>query len=133
MAQKIRTFLMFEGKAEEALTFYVSLFADSRVIDIKRYGPQGPGKPGTVYQAVIVLAGQEFMFIDSAVKHAFGFTPAISLFVTCETADEIKTLAGKLGEGGMLLMPLDKYPFAEKFVWVSDRFGVSWQLIFNAV
>jgi len=132
MAQKIRTFLMFEGKAEEAMTFYTSVFADSRIVDIKRYGPEGPGKPGSVVQAVFELAGQEFMCIDSFVKHAFTFTPSTSLFVTCQTADELKTLAGKLGEGGQLLMPLDKYPFAGTFTWFNDRFGVSWQLIFNA-
>jgi len=130
MAQKIRTFLMFEGKAEEAMTFYTSLFPDSRIVDVKRYGPEGPGKEGSVVQAVFQLAGREYMCIDSFVKHAFGFTPSTSLFVTCQSEDELKTLAGKLGEGGTLLMPLDKYPFAQKFTWLNDRFGVSWQLIF---
>ena len=130
MAAKIQTFLMFEGKAEEAMTFYTSLFPDSRIVDVKRYGPEGPGKEGSVVQAVFQLAGREYMCIDSFVKHAFGFTPSTSLFVTCQSEDELKTLAGKLGEGGTLLMPLDKYPFAQKFTWLNDRFGVSWQLIF---
>jgi len=133
MSQKIRTFLMFDGRAEEAMSFYVSLFDGSRIVDIKRYGPEGPGKPGSVMKATVALAGQEFMCIDSAVKHAFGFTPSISLFVTCESETEIDRLAGKLGEGGMALMPLGKYPFATKFMWVSDRFGVSWQLVFGAM
>lgn len=131
MAQKIRTFLMFEGRAEEAMTLYASLFPDSRIVDIKRHGPEGPGTEGSVVQAVFQLAGQEYMCIDSFVKHGFTFTPATSLFVTCQSEDELKSLAGKLGEGGTLLMPLDKYPFAEKFTWLNDRFGVSWQLIFN--
>jgi predicted 3-demethylubiquinone-9 3-methyltransferase (glyoxalase superfamily) len=128
MPQKIRTFLMFEGKAEEAMTFYTSLFAGSSIVDIKRYGPGEPGKEGSVMVATMALAGQEIMCIDSAVKHGFGFTPAMSLYVTCESENEIKSLAGKLGEGGMLLMPLDKYPFATRFCWLNDRFGVSWQL-----
>jgi predicted 3-demethylubiquinone-9 3-methyltransferase (glyoxalase superfamily) len=131
MPQKIRTFLMFEGKAEEAMRFYVSLFDGSSIVDIKRYGPDGPGKPGSVMVATMALAGQEIMCIDSAVKHAFGFTPSMSLFVTCDSEAEVNRLAAKLSEGGMVLMPLDKYPFATRFAWVSDRFGVSWQLAYS--
>jgi predicted 3-demethylubiquinone-9 3-methyltransferase (glyoxalase superfamily) len=131
MPQKIRTFLMFEGKAEEAMRFYVSLFEGARIVDIKHYGSEGPGKPGSVYQATVDLAGHQLMFIDSPVKHAFGFTPSISLFVTCESEAEIDKLAASLGKGGVALMPLDKYPFAAKFTWVNDRFGVSWQLSYG--
>ena len=74
------------------------------------------------------LAGQTFMCIDSPVKHGFTFTPAMSLFVDCADEPEIDTLFAKLSEGGQVLMPLGQYPFASKFGWVSDQFGVSWQL-----
>ena len=79
-------------------------------------------------QATFSLAGQTFMCIDSPVKHEFAFTPAMSLFVDCADEPEIDTLFAKLSEGGQVLMPLGQYPFARKFGWVSDQFGVSWQL-----
>lgn len=128
MASAIAPLLMFHGEAEEAMSFYLSLFANSRVIDLKRYGPEGPGREGTVMRAAISLAGSEILFIDSAVKHPFTFTPATSLFVTCESEAEITRLAAELGRGGKVFMPLDRYPFASKFTWFTDRFGVSWQL-----
>ena len=126
--QKITTFLMFEGKAEEAIDFYMSLFDDSKIKSISRYGADGHGAEGSVMHATFVLDGQEFMAIDSYVKHEFGFTPAISLYVQCETEKEIEELFARLSEGGEVMMPLDAYPFSEKFSWVADRFGVSWQL-----
>jgi predicted 3-demethylubiquinone-9 3-methyltransferase (glyoxalase superfamily) len=128
MTQKITTFLMFEGKAEEAMTFYMSLFPNSRVVSIKRYGAGEAGPEGSVMHAVFSLNGQEYMCIDSPVKHAFTFTPSISLFVTCSEEAEIDTLFAKLSDGGQVMMGLDKYPFSEKFAWTADRFGVSWQL-----
>lgn len=128
MLQKITTFLMFEGTAEKAMDFYISLFPGSRILDIKRYGPEGPGADGSVMHATVSLAGQTFMCIDSAVKHAFGFTPAMSLFVTCETEAEIDDLFARLSDGGQVLMALDAYPFSRRFGWTNDRFGVSWQL-----
>jgi len=70
------------------------------------------------------------MAIDSMFKHEFTFTPAISLYVKCHTAEEINELFSNLTEGGQVLMPLDKYPFSDKFGWLSDKFGVSWQLNF---
>ena len=126
--QKITTFLMFEGKAEEAMSFYMSLFPDSEIKSITRYAEGETGAAGTVQHAVFSLSGQEFMCIDSPAKHGFTFTPAMSLYVTCETLSEIDELFAKLSEGGQALMPLDAYPFSRKFGWVSDRFGVSWQL-----
>ncbi|MFD7263813.1 VOC family protein [Streptomyces sp. NPDC059874] len=126
--QKITTFLMFEGRAEEALTFYTSLFDDAEVIDISRYDAEGPGEAGTVKLATFSLAGQQFKCIDSYVKHAFGFTPAVSLFVECESADELDRLYGALAEQGAELMPVGSYGFSARFGWVNDRFGVSWQL-----
>ncbi len=78
--------------------------------------------------AVFSLAGQRFMCIDSFVGHAFTFTPATSLFVECRTADEVDALFARPSEGGQVLMPLEAYPFSPRYAWVSDRFGVSWQL-----
>jgi predicted 3-demethylubiquinone-9 3-methyltransferase (glyoxalase superfamily) len=126
--QKITTFLMFEGNAEEAMTFYLSLFADAEVVNINRHGAEGPGAEGSVQQATFTLAGQPFMCIDSPMKHGFTFTPAISLFVQCADEAELDRLYAALAEGGAELMPLGNYGFSPKFGWVNDRFGVSWQL-----
>ncbi|MEU6772237.1 VOC family protein [Streptomyces sp. NPDC046759] len=126
--QKITTFLMFEGTAEEAMTFYVSLFDDAEVISVSRYGADGPGAEGSVQHASFSLAGQRFMCIDSPAKHDFTFTPAVSLFVQCESEPEIDRLYAALGEQGTQLMPLGNYGFSPKFAWINDRFGVSWQL-----
>ena len=78
--------------------------------------------------ALFTLNGQQFMAMESDLPHAFTFTPAISLFVMCETEKEIDNLYDKLKQGGAILMELQKYPFSEKFGWVNDRYGVSWQL-----
>ncbi|MEX0137373.1 VOC family protein [Bacillus nitratireducens] len=126
--QKITTFLMFEGKAEEAMNFYTSLFNQSEIVSISRYDENGPGKEGTVIHATFTLNGQEFMCIDSYVKHDFTFTPAMSLYVTCETEEEIETVFNKLAQNGAILMPLGAYPFSKKFGWLNDKYGVSWQL-----
>jgi len=126
--QKITTFLMFEGKAEEAMKFYVSLFKDSKITAISRYGKEGPGPEGSVIHATFTLNGQEFMAIDSPAKHNFTFTGSMSLYVKCETQKEIDDLFKKLSDGGQVAMPLDKYPFSDRFGWVVDKFGVSWQL-----
>jgi predicted 3-demethylubiquinone-9 3-methyltransferase (glyoxalase superfamily) len=126
--QKIKTFLMFTGNAEEAMDYYVSIFSDSRVDNITRYGAGEHGEEGTVMHATFTLNGQQFMCIDSSASHAFTFTPAISLHVTCNSQEEIEELFKKLSVNGQVLMPLEKYPFSEKYAWVNDRFGVSWQL-----
>ncbi|PEL12334.1 VOC family protein [Bacillus sp. AFS017336] len=126
--QKITTFLMFEGQAEEAMNYYMSVFKNSEVVNIKRYGADMGEFEGKVIHATFTLNGQEFMCIDSSVKHKFTFTPSVSLYVTCETNDEIENAYEKLSKDGEILMPLQAYPFSEKFVWVNDQFGVSWQL-----
>jgi predicted 3-demethylubiquinone-9 3-methyltransferase (glyoxalase superfamily) len=126
--QKITTFLMFDGNAEEAMTFYTSLFGDAGISSITRYGADGPGPEGSVQHAAFSLAGQRFMCIDSPARHDFTFTPAISLFVQCENEAEIGRLYAALAEQGTELMPLGSYGFSTKFGWVNDRFGVSWQL-----
>lgn len=128
MTQKITTFLMFEGKAEEAMNFYISLFPGSSIVSISRYGKEGPGQEGSVVQAVFSLGDQRFMCIDSHVKHQFTFTPSVSLFVQCESDEEIDRLFARLSENGAILMPLGNYGFSRKFGWCADRFGVSWQL-----
>ena len=129
MQTKVTPFLMFEGQAEDAMNFYVSLFKDARVSNIKRYGKGEPGPEGSVMLATFSLNGQDIMCIDSPAKHAFTFTPSISLFVTCGTTQEVDDLFAKLSPGGQVMMPLDKYPFSERFAWVADRYGVSWQLM----
>ena len=130
MARKVTTHLMFEGVAEEAMNFYVSLFGDSEIKQLKRYGPGEMGAEGTVMQATFTLAGRDFICIDSPVKHAFTFTPSISLFVECESEAELEAAFSRLSDGGRVLMPLDNYGFSTRFGWLTDRFGVSWQLNF---
>lgn len=128
MKTKITPFLMFEGKAEEAMNFYVSLFPDSKVVSASHYGKDGPGQEGTIQLAVFEVAGQRVMCVDSPAKHAFTFTPSVSLFVDCITEAQIDDLFSKLSENGTAMMPLSNYGFSKKFGWLQDRFGVSWQL-----
>ena len=128
MAQTITPFLMFEGKAEEAINFYLSVFENSRIESLRRYGPGEVGPEGTVMLATISLAGQLVKFIDSPAKHAFSFTPSISLFVECTEEREIDEVYGKLFQDGQAMMPLGNYGFSRKFGWLADRFGVSWQI-----
>ncbi len=126
--QKITTFLTFFGNAEEAMQCYVSLFERSEVLSIVRYGPDTPDFEGKVIHAAFTLNGQQFMCIDSNVQHEWGFTPAISLYVACESEEEVDRLYERLSEDGEVFMPLGAYPFSEKYVWLRDRYGVSWQL-----
>lgn len=126
--QKTTTFLMFSGQAEAALSLYTSLFPNSQIVSLQRYGPGEAGAEGSVMHAIFTLAGQEYMAIDSNIQHDFTFTPAISIYVTCETEAEIDRLFTELSAGGFVMMPLDRYPFSAKFAWLADRFGVSWQL-----
>lgn len=126
--QKFTTFLMFTGQAEAAMKLYTSLFKQSAIVNITRYGANDLGAEGTVQHATFTLNGQEFMAIDSNAVHAFTFTPSISLYVRCEDEAEIDRVFAALSAGGQILMPLDQYPFSKKFGWLADRFGVSWQL-----
>lgn len=126
---KVIPFLMFQdGKAEEAMNFYTSLIEDSAITNIIRYGANQAGDEGTVMQATFTLKGQEFMCIDSNVKHQFTFTPSFSIYAVCHTEEEIDALYEKLKEDRQALMPLGDYGFSKKFGWVNDRYGVSWQL-----
>ena len=127
---KVTPFLMFTGCAEEALTFYAGLFDDAAFEVIERYGPEGPGAEGTVMHARLRIGDQVLMAFDSPPVHAFGFTPSLSLFVSCESEEEIDRLFAGLSEGGFVMMPLStEYGFSAEYAWLSDRFGVvSWQL-----
>jgi predicted 3-demethylubiquinone-9 3-methyltransferase (glyoxalase superfamily) len=128
MPKRIAPFLMFTGHAEEAMTFYTSLFEDGRILDITRYGPEGPGAQGSVQRARFSLAGQEFLCTDSPPVHDFSFTPSFSVWIETESEEELQRLFAALGNEGAELMPLDAYGFSRRFGWVNDRYGVSWQL-----
>jgi predicted 3-demethylubiquinone-9 3-methyltransferase (glyoxalase superfamily) len=125
----ITTFLMFTGRCEEAVNFYVSLFGGA-IVSIDRYGKEGPGPEGTVRRTMFTLADQTYSAIDSPAKHAFDFTPSMSLFVECADEAELDRLFAALNDGGQQLMPPGNYGFSRKFTWLNDRFGVSWQLNF---
>jgi predicted 3-demethylubiquinone-9 3-methyltransferase (glyoxalase superfamily) len=127
MARAVLTQLMFEGRAEEAMSLYVSLFNGS-VQRLERYGPGEHGAEGSVKRAEFTLCGHQLSVIDSPIKHAFTFTPSVSLFVECEDEGEFERAASELSAGGTVLMPPGNYGFSRKFTWVNDRFGVSWQL-----
>jgi predicted 3-demethylubiquinone-9 3-methyltransferase (glyoxalase superfamily) len=126
--QKVTTFLMFTGQAEAAMNLYTSLFKQSEILNLTRYGANAAGAEGTVLHATFTLNGQEFMCIDSSAQHEFTFTPSMSLYVRCTTEEEIDAVFATLAQDGQVLMPLDRYPFSAKFGWLADRFGVSWQL-----
>jgi predicted 3-demethylubiquinone-9 3-methyltransferase (glyoxalase superfamily) len=115
------------GKAEEAMNLYVSLFEDSRVLDVERFGP-GEEEESGIKRARFLLAGREYIAMDSGGAHPFTFTPAISLFVDCDDVGQLDAAFAKLSDGGSVLMALQAYPFSPRFGWVADRFGVSWQL-----
>jgi predicted 3-demethylubiquinone-9 3-methyltransferase (glyoxalase superfamily) len=129
--QKITPCLWFDDNAEEAVKFYASLFKHSKIGATLRYdeaSAQVSGRPaGSVMTVDFTLEGQGFMALNGG--PVFKFTPAISLFVSCSTRQELDRLYKALSKGGSVLMPLDKYPFSERYAWISDKFGVSWQLI----
>ena len=117
-----------DGNAEEAMSLYASVFPGARVERIEQYGPGEQGPEGTVKVAHFDLNGHRLMFSDSFVKHAFEFTPSISLFVDFASTEELDAAFAKLAEGGKIYMPLDNYGFSRRFGWCGDRFGVTWQL-----
>jgi predicted 3-demethylubiquinone-9 3-methyltransferase (glyoxalase superfamily) len=120
--QKITTCFMFNGKAEEAMNFYASVFDQSEINSVFHH------EDGTVLYATFTLKGQTFMAMDNSNKQEHPFTPAMSLFVTCDTEEEINRVFEQLSQDGKVLMPLAAYPFSKKFGWVEDKYGVSWQL-----
>ena len=133
--QKFTTCLMFvgkqNGKAQEAIKLYTSLFKNSKILRLDIYGRNESGTEGTVKIALFSLGGQEFMALDSNGTHNFTFTPAVSIFVQCDSERELDELYAELSKGGEIKMPLADYGFSgfsKKFGWIDDRFGVSWQL-----
>jgi predicted 3-demethylubiquinone-9 3-methyltransferase (glyoxalase superfamily) len=119
--QKIVPFLWFNDNAEEAVNFYVSIFKNSKVGRLTRYGDGGPGPKGQVMSATFQLEGQEFMALNGG--PIYSFTPAISLYVNCETQEEVDGLWERLSAGGT----------KDRCGWLRDKFGVSWQIIPTAL
>lgn len=120
-------FLMFQGDAQAAIDLYTATLPDTQVRHMQRHEkPTTNG--GTVMLARVAICGREFCFSDSQPVHAFTFTPSTSIFVDCESADELERIFTTLSDGGQVLMPLDNYGFSARFGWLNDRFGVSWQI-----
>jgi len=115
--QKITPFLWFENQAEEAAKFYVSIFKNSKVLDVVRYGEAGPGPKGTVMIVTFQLDGQEFSALNGGPE--FTFSPAISFVVDCKTQQEVDELWERLSEGGK----------KQQCGWVTDKYGLSWQIV----
>ncbi len=115
--QKITPFLWFDGKAEEAANFYTSIFKDAKITQLTRYGEAGPGPKGSVMSVVFQLEGQEFYALNGGPQ--FAFSPAISLFVKCETQQEVDALWDKLSAGGQ----------KQRCGWLTDKYGVTWQIV----
>jgi predicted 3-demethylubiquinone-9 3-methyltransferase (glyoxalase superfamily) len=125
--QKITPFLWFDDQAEEAMHFYTSIFKDSKIISVSRIKDTGPNLNETVTTATFQIEGQQFYVLNGG--PLFSFTPSISFFVNCATEEELDNLWERLIEKGSVFMPLNKYPFSQKYGWLQDKFGVSWQLI----
>ena len=118
----VSTHLMFQdGSAREAVERYVELIPTSAITEV--IGPDGPGQ--TIR---FTLANRPFIAFDSPTRHGFGFTPSMSIFVICDTPDEVDVLFGELSSGGAVLMPVGDYGFSPHFGWCTDRHGVSWQI-----
>ncbi|HWY05934.1 MAG TPA: VOC family protein [Candidatus Acidoferrales bacterium] len=115
--QKITPFLWFDGNAEEAANFYISIFKNSKMGKISRYGDAGPGPKGSVMSVTFQIEGQDFFALNGGPQ--FKFTPAISFFVNCETQKEVDELWEKLSAGGR----------TDRCGWLQDKYGVSWQII----
>lgn len=126
--QMIRFLTFQDNNAENAMKFYVELFDNSKIIAIQRWGKDGPVEEGRIMQATFELDGNLFMCSDSPPVHDWDFTPAVSNYIECENKTELETLFSKLSEKGQVSMPLNNYGFSQKFGWVIDQFGVSWQL-----
>jgi len=116
--QKISPCLWFDGKAEEAMNFYMSVFKNGKTVNVMRYGEAGPGPKGSVLAVTFELEGQEFMGLNGGPQ--FQFTPAISMFVKCQTQAEVDDYWEKLLAGGGK---------AQQCGWLTDKYGVSWQIV----
>ncbi len=127
MTARVATHLMFSGDASAALDLYAATFPRFTIERLERYGPNDPGE-GMIKRADASLGGHSLIVIDSPVRHAFTFTPAVSIFVECDTLAALDATFASLSAGGQVLMALDNYGFSRRFGWCTDRFGVSWQL-----
>lgn len=125
--QKITPFLWFDNNAAEAINFYTSIFPNSKINLLRNWPEGGPFPPNTIHAGSFILDGVHFYAFDAGPQ--FKFTPAISFFAVYETDQEIDALWNKLIEGGEALMPLDRYAWSERYGWLTDRFGISWQLM----
>ena len=123
---KATPFLMFQGQARGALALYREIFPDFEQLVLQEHPPGAMA--GQVAMARIRIGGQEIMLNDSPPVHAFTFTPASSIFVDCDDEAQLRELAGKLSDGGAVMMEVANYGFSTLFTWVADKFGVSWQL-----
>jgi predicted 3-demethylubiquinone-9 3-methyltransferase (glyoxalase superfamily) len=129
--QKITPFLWFNDNAEEAVRFYASTFKGSTIGRTMRYDAAGAnvsGRPeGSVMTIAFTIEGYEFTALNGG--PLFTFTPAISFFVHCDTAEEVDGLWAKLSPGGKVRIELGEYPYSKRYGWIEDKFGVSWQLM----
>ncbi|MER3374955.1 MAG: VOC family protein [Allomuricauda sp.] len=125
--QKITPFLWFDDQAEEAINFYVSLFPNSKINSMKRWPEGGPFPSHTIQTGSFDLNGVTFHAFDAGPQ--FQLNPSISFFALFKTKEEVDNVWERLSDGGRILMPLDSYPWSEHYGWVTDRFGVSWQLM----
>ncbi len=123
---KATPFLMFQGQAQDALALYRETFPDFEQLVLQEHPPGALA--GQVAMARIRIGGQEIMLNDSPPVHAFTFTPSSSIFVDCDDEAQLRELAGRLGDGGGVMMEIADYGFSTLFTWVADPFGVSWQL-----
>lgn len=129
MKQQMITSLTFQdNNAEKAMNFYVELFDNSKITNVSRWGKNAPVEEGRIMQATFELDGNLFMCSDSPPVHDWNFTPAVSNYIECENETELENLFSKLSENGTVTMALSNYGFSQKFGWVIDQFGVSWQL-----
>jgi predicted 3-demethylubiquinone-9 3-methyltransferase (glyoxalase superfamily) len=130
--QKITPNLWFDRQAEDAVKFYTSLFKNSKIGNINRASKAGNEihglSEGTVMTVEFEIGGQRFVGINGG--PLFKFNPSVSFLVACRTKEEVDSLWGKLSQGGTAMMDLGKYPFSEKYGWTTDRYGLSWQVMF---
>lgn len=126
--QMIRSLTFQDGNAEKAMNFYVALFDNSKIIEVQRWEKEAPVEAGKIMKATFELNGNLFMCSDSPAIHDWDFTPAVSNYIECENESEQERLFSKLSENGKVTMPLNNYGFSQKFGWVIDQFGISWQL-----
>jgi predicted 3-demethylubiquinone-9 3-methyltransferase (glyoxalase superfamily) len=119
---------MFYGEADKALELYMAVFPDAALSVIERYEDDTQQLKGRIKQASWELYGQQFIVINSPPVHNFGFTPAMSIFVTVHSTAEFEDIFRELSEGGEVFMPPDNYGFSSRFGWTKDRFGMSWQI-----